>query len=131
MNKKFSLYVAPLFLLVAFIFSGCKNGSQDLSQVKPAQDDSPIIFFYGQGCPHCEKVEEYFKENKVKEKVKFSQREIYGDKANAALFVEKSKECGVTDESKMGVPLLWVKDEGCYTGDESVIDFFQNKIDGK
>jgi glutaredoxin len=91
-----------------------------------AFSDSEIIFFYGDLCPHCKVVEKYFDENKVTEKIQFSQREIYRDEANSALMIEKAKKCGL-DEKTLGVPFLWAEGK-CLLGDEDVIKYFENKL---
>jgi glutaredoxin len=92
-----------------------------------ANPNAEIIFFYGSTCPHCKNVEDYFAKNKVEEKVAFEKAEVYGNKENAKIFVEKNKACGVTDEKEMGVPLLWVNGK-CYSGEKEIIDFFNSKI---
>ena len=120
-NKK-SLLIIP-FLALVLLLAGC--GSQE-EPVGTAQDDSAIIFFYGRECPHCKNVEKYFAENNVSEKIQFSQREVYHDQGNAALFQEKAKTCGISEDS-LGVPLLWTA-EKCYIGDVDIIDFFKEKL---
>jgi glutaredoxin-related protein len=44
-----------------------------------AQD---YILFYGNGCPHCAKVERFFEENKIPEKFDVVSKEIYFNKNN-------------------------------------------------
>lgn len=121
------LFVSSIFLLTILVFAGCSGNTDQV-----VQDSSNIIFFYGKECPHCQKVEEYFSENKVAEKVQFSQREVYHDKANATFMAQKAKQCGL-DEKSLGVPLLWVEGK-CYSGDTDIIQFFNdnlNKANGK
>jgi glutaredoxin len=35
------------------------------------------ILFYGNGCPHCAKVEQYIKDNKIDQKFDIDMKEIY------------------------------------------------------
>jgi glutaredoxin len=89
---------------------------------------SEIILFYGNGCPHCAKVEQYMSENKVSEKINISQKEVYGDKNNAALLGEKAHSCGL-NTSSIGVPFLWDGPTGkCLVGDEEIVNFFKTKM---
>jgi len=44
-----------------------------------AQD---YILFYGNGCPHCAKVEQYIKSNKLEDKFDIKLKEIYFNKNN-------------------------------------------------
>lgn len=122
-NKK--VFFIFLMLVFVFVLSGC--GSQNSnSGMEAVQDDSSLIFFYGEECPHCKIVEEYFSENKIAEKIQFSQREVYHDKGNATLLAEKANDCGI-NESELGVPFLW-NERTCYVGDSDIIQFFQQKI---
>jgi glutaredoxin len=40
------------------------------------------ILFYGNGCPHCAKVEKFFEDNKISEKFGVESKEIYFNKNN-------------------------------------------------
>ena len=117
------------FLLLTLILTGCslknsnhpKNNSNEI-----AQDNSKIILFYGRECPHCGEVRKYLADNKVAEKLKFSEREVYHNKANANLMAQKAQQCGI-NQSKLGVPFLW-NDGSCILGQNEVIQFFTQKI---
>lgn len=126
MSKKILLLFSILF--VVFIVSGCASQTENAQPGQAVQDNSDIIFFYGQECPHCKNVEEYFTKNNTAEKIQFSQKEVYHNKDNAALMAEKSKTCGLS-ESELGVPMLWTKENKCLFGDKDIIDFFNQKID--
>ena len=122
-----------LFVLVLvfsfYTFSKEKDTEQslnkDLTKVE-TQAENQIIFFYGDGCPHCAIVEEYLKENKVAEKVAFSQKEVYYNRNNANELEEKAKICGMPTDS-IGVPFLW-NGEKCLVGDVDIVEFFKQKI---
>ena len=85
-------------------------------------DTGGIILFYGIGCPHCAKVEEFIKENKVDEKISFQEKEVYFNKNNANELLEKAKKCGIP-ENEIGVPLLW-DGSRCFVGEVEIINFF-------
>jgi len=110
-----------IVLGIGFYFSREKNSSQD-------QDLKGIILFYGIGCPHCAKVEEFIKENKIKEKIVFEEKEVYFNKDNVKKLVEIAKKCGF-NEKEIGVPFLWDgENQRCIVGDEPIINFFKEKL---
>jgi glutaredoxin len=125
MTKKY--LPSLLFLVFSMVLVGCSfGGASPKNEAKPAEDNSAIILFYGTECPHCQEVERYLNENKISEKVQFSQREIFHDQANSALLVEKAKSCNVNLDN-LGVPFLWSEGQ-CIMGQQEIIQFFQNKI---
>ena len=88
--------------------------------------ESKIIFFYGNGCPHCALVEEYFKTNNIHEKISFEEKEVYYNQQNAQELIAKAKLCGIK-ENAIGVPFLW-DGKTCIIGDRPIIDFFNNLL---
>lgn len=98
--------------------------SQD--EAKIDESSSGIILFYGDTCPHCKVVEDYIKENNVREKVDFVNKEVYRNKANALEMNKKAEFCGLPSNS-VGVPFLF-DGEKCLIGDRDIIDYFASKI---
>lgn len=93
-----------------------------------AQD---YILFYGNGCPHCAKVEEYFKDNKVSDKFDLVSKEVYFNKKNLTEFQSYLKKLNL-ESSQIWVPFLVINSENeCsyINWDESIIDFFQKKME--
>ena len=123
------LFIAIL-IFSFFAFSQEKNKSQNQTNEMTAtknQSLSQIILFYGDGCPHCAIVEKYLKENNIRDKISFVQKEVYHDQANAKELEAKAKICGLPANS-IGVPFLW-DGKKCLIGDRVVINFFKEKID--
>lgn len=102
------------------------QNSTNNSVASEKQDENQIIFFYGDGCPHCAIVEEYIKENNVNDKIVFSTKEVYHNRNNSKQLEEKAKMCGMPTDS-IGVPFLW-DGEKCFVGDQDIIEFFKSKI---
>jgi hypothetical protein len=119
--KKAIIFILGVVIVgvLFFIFSG-KGASKEL----PVKAET--IFFYGDGCPHCSIVDDFISANQVEEKVKFEKGEIYHNKNNAEIFVQKARQCGI-EVKNMGVPMLWEKGE-CYVGQEEVVQFFKDKM---
>ena len=122
--KKIILLVL-IIIAAVFVYGYFRNSSS--SEVATVSANDPVILFYGRECPHCQIVEEFLTKNKVADKVKFSQAEVFHNKGNQTVFIDKEKACGVTDESQMGVPMLWA-DGQCLVGEDMVIKYFQDKI---
>jgi hypothetical protein len=95
------------------------------SSVAPKTQEE-IILFYGVGCPHCEIVDEFIEKNGIEEKVFFSHKEVYYNKDNANILIEKAQICGF-DASGIGVPFLW-DGKHCFVGDKDIIEFFKLQI---
>jgi hypothetical protein len=112
--RKSALY---LIILVAFgLFLSACGGDPN----------GGMILFYGDGCPHCAIVDKFIADNKVDEKIKFTQKEVFRNQGNSRLMAQKAASCGLKAD-KIGVPLLWTG-AACYMGDLDIIKFFQEKI---
>ena len=118
------IILAGAIIVIAFFVFFYERSNQSNAQ---SLENASIIFFYGKTCPHCKIVEDFIKENNVREKIKFEEAEIYFNRENARIFKEKNKVCGITDEKNMGVPFLWAEGK-CYSGDQEVINYFKSKM---
>ena len=122
MTKKVLLSVfAGIIILGGGLFILLKNKGEE-----PTIGQG-IILFYGTGCPHCEKVEEYLQENNIESKINIEKKEVYDNKDNANLLAKIAKKCGIK-ENELGVPFLWTGSE-CKIGDEDIINFFKEKVE--
>ena len=144
MNKKVAGIVIIIIILAAIITtvailtkkdkkdstSNNTNTEQNKTtarEIKSTEDASTIIY-YGNGCPHCKKVEEYILSENIDEKIKINMKEIWYNKDNANEISEKADICGM-DKEKLGVPLLFDSNtKKCLTGDEDVINFLKEQV---
>jgi len=126
MNKKF-LAATLVFIIVLFvgIMALNKHENKLAETVKTASQNTEIILYYGEGCPHCEKVDEFIATNNIKDKIQFSSKEVFLNQANAQELGTKAKICGI-DSGSVGVPFLWDGSK-CIIGDEDIINFFKTK----
>lgn len=93
-----------------------------------AQD---YILFYGNGCPHCKNVEDFFDKNQITEKFDIIQKEVFYNKNNLKEMQWYMGKHDLTYE-KIGVPFLIVNSwEVCeyINGDQNIIKHFQEKLD--
>lgn len=87
--------------------------------------DGKIIYYYGDGCPHCANVDKFFTDNKITEKIQFEKKEVYNNTTNSEEMSAKAKICKIS-ENKIGVPFLWTG-SGCVIGDKPIIEFFKEQ----
>lgn len=129
---KNKLVIPTILFVVVFVFlffALLQGKNQTKTNKTGAIENQPagqIILFYGEGCPHCALVDEYIKENKVKDKVSFVQKEVYYNESNLRELKAKAEVCGLSADS-VGVPFLW-DGERCLIGDQNVINFFKQKM---
>jgi glutaredoxin len=81
-----------------------------------------ITLFYGDGCPHCKDVEEYIAQNDIKNKVTFTELEVWKNKDNAKMMEEAATICKL-DLKTIGVPFVFAQGQ-CYIGGPDVQEFF-------
>jgi glutaredoxin len=135
MNKKVIiptiLFIVVFILSFAILLLNKKSSLPDNNAVQDNQqtEENQIILYYGDGCPHCAIVEDYIKENNIKEKLSFEEKEVYYNQNNANDLAQKAQICGISTGS-IGVPFLWDGSE-CYVGDQDIINFFKQKINGQ
>lgn len=92
---------------------------------KPTLLPEETILFYGDTCPHCKNVEDFIIKNDIKNKIAFTEMEVYKNASNAQLLINLGKECKLDDQSIGAVPFLW-DGSSCHLGDVDIIDFFKN-----
>lgn len=116
--------VLAIFVIVGgvFLFSRGSGKSQEpevLSAIAPVDG---YEYFWGAGCPHCAKVDEFLGSWEGKDKIKLTKKEIYKDLNNRNLLLARAKSCGL-DQNQVAVPFLVKPDGSCLPpGDQPIID---------
>lgn len=89
-----------------------------------------LTLFWGNGCPHCQKLDEYIITNKIDSKVNISTKEVWYNKANQQLFNESIKKCPTfaANPNSVGVPFAITPDNQCLSGDQPIIDYLTKKL---
>jgi glutaredoxin len=138
--KKIILFMVIVIVLLGGVYgiSKLNRNKDDNSEAQtganstPAVDDSQkiqsdIILFYSTTCPHCKVVEDFLKENKVADKLKFENLEV-SSKLNSQLMQEKQDPCkDLSEDDKGGVPFLY-SSEKCLVGSDTIINHFKQKL---
>lgn len=89
-------------------------------------DPSKIYYFYGQGCPHCAAVNQFFTEHGVYDRYPIEKLEIYYDRDNATLFTQVFTQLGIP-LGEQGVPAIVFPHGAFYIGDKPIIDNFERE----
>ena len=85
-----------------------------------------IIFFWGQGCLHCAKVEKFIQKNKLDNYFEIEKKEIYFNQENRKEFIKECQNFNIPLESQ-GVPMAIINDK-CLIGDEPIINALKAKM---
>lgn len=130
MPKKIYISTVSFFLVsiasIILLINHQNSKFRPFTTTPQKQITTPIVLFYGDGCPHCALVEKYVAENTVETKVPFVKKEVYHDKQNANELKTTAAACGLPTDS-IGVPFLWDGSK-CIIGDQPIIDFFKQRI---
>lgn len=131
----FSLYkllsIPPKVPTVTNPSSESNTEKVDTYKDYPIYDNPDLVFYWGIGCPHCENVENWLKENNILEKVKINFKEVYYNKENQTdLYDTAKKYCPeIISNGGIGVPTGFSPTEKkCIQGDTPIIDFLKQKI---
>ncbi len=100
------------------------NAAVSFSDIK-STPNSDIILYVGDGCPHCTKVEEFIKTNKIDEKIAFEVKEVWKNTTNADDLNKTAEICKIP-KNDLGVPLLLDKKASkCYVGQDEISSFLK------
>ena len=120
-KKIIAILVGALILAVGFVYFGLKDG-----ELPVADDSAAIVYYWGDGCPHCKVVSDFIEANNIADKVFFEKKEVWSNKANANEMSRRAQACNIKPEG-MGVPFVYGGDGKCYVGEPEVINFFKSK----
>jgi glutaredoxin len=121
-KKTIAILVGTLVVVGGLIYWGV----QDSKQSDVSDDPNAIVYYYGEGCPHCKVVQEFLDANNIAEKVSFEKKEVWSNRTNAKEMERRAKVCNVKPEG-MGVPFVYGGDGKCYIGEPDVTQFFKTK----
>jgi len=127
MDKTIIVIIA-IIILGGFLFWGFQSDFFSGLSINPGKVIAPdgIILFYGDGCPHCENVEDFISENNIEDKMAFSRLEVWNNEDNQVILAQDIKKCGMNAD-EVGIPFLFDGVDKCYMGDEDVINYFKTK----
>jgi glutaredoxin len=128
MKKNIIIIIFLVIILIIGIYYTTEAKKRNDQKLLASVQDK-LIFFYGDGCPHCVNVEKFFQDNNVESKVQFEKKETFNDTRNSSLMsLIAEKKCSISG-NELGVPLLWDgQNSKCLLGDQDIINFFKQKL---
>lgn len=121
-------YLVPALIgltILLVIGGGVLLFSRPQDQTSNLQLPTSYEYYWGNGCPHCAVVEDFFETWENKDKYQIDKKETWKNPENAALLTQRAKVCNIRP-SEVGVPFLFTPDGKCITGDTPIIQFFRN-----
>jgi glutaredoxin len=124
MKKFIYLIIALVVLFGLYKLLSTQPGTQGVDE-----SNADLVLYWGDGCPHCEKVKEYIASTKIDQKVKITLKEVYYNRTNQLDLEAKAKSCPSIDTSQgIGVPFAYVPTtKACLQGDEPIINWLSQK----
>lgn len=122
--------VITIIVVIVVLFGIYKITSKPTTSTTTNVDNPDLVLYWGEGCPHCEKVKEYISSNNIDQKIKINQKEVYYDKSNQKELTDVvTKYCpSLGGGQGIGVPVLYnPKDNVCSQGDQPIIDYITQK----
>jgi glutaredoxin len=120
-KKNIAILVGTIVLIVGFVVWGLQAEPE-----APVTDPSAIVYYYGDGCPHCKVVQDFIDANNITEKVSFEKKEVWKNRKNAKELEARAAACSIKPED-VGVPFVYGGDGKCYVGEPDVRKFFSEK----
>lgn len=121
MNKQKIFIVITILVIAGGVLLYFVLPKRSMSLVLPEE----IIFYYGDTCSHCKRVEEYIVQHTIHDKISFVEKEVYNDQNNRTEFTRVIKKCNIGN-GKVIVPVLW-HDNICLVGDKDIIEYLRQK----
>ena len=123
MNRIFYLVLAVIAIFVSYRLIVAQTPP-------PPARMADLILFWGDGCPHCQNVDKYIKQNERDLKISIDRREIYYNRTNQKEMARLAQNCPEIDTKQgIGVPFAWVVAENkCLQGDTPIISLIGQKL---
>lgn len=118
-KKTVTILLGTIAVISGLVYWGLQGEAQ------PTDDPNAIVYYYGEGCPHCKVVNDFLVENNIAEKVSFEKKEVWDNKVNASEMGRRAKVCDIKPEG-MGVPFVYAAGK-CFIGEPDVKKFFSDK----
>ncbi len=113
------IIVVSLGILIVGAFALTKQSNS------PTPLPSYFEYFWGDGCPKCETVEEFLNSWEKKDEVQIVKKEVWNNQINANLMLERARYCGINPNQGLGVPFLFTPEGQCIIGDAPIIDYLE------
>jgi glutaredoxin len=92
----------------------------------PQGEANVYEYFWGNGCPHCEVVQDFLDSWDKKDTINLKKYEVWYDKTNAKIMEARYNSCSKKPQGQMSVPFLITPKGECLVGDEPIIELFKS-----
>ena len=99
-KKNIAILIGTIAVIAGLVIWGLQGEPET-----PAADPSAIVYYYGDGCPHCKVVQDFLDANDIASKVSFVKKEVWSDRKNAKELEVRAAACGIKPE-EIGVPFV-------------------------
>ena len=122
------IIIATLVIIISGVFFLSRGDVSKPSE--PLPSPTSYEYYWGNGCPHCKNVQDFFDNWENFEKANITKYEVWYNKSNQNRMRQRAEVCKVNLD-EMGVPMLVTPNGECIGGDEPIIDHFKNlKFEG-
>lgn len=135
--KKIAIFLMMLIAPVAVFASGFGgtptqvinlDQQESTSVITEKKSDVEYVYYWGNWCPHCAKVNAFFDKNQILDKYNVSKKEIWYDRNNAKEMTEVVSALWIP-ENQVWVPFMVFKDQQTnnyrfLNGDTPIISYF-------
>lgn len=137
MIKKIIYALIIVFILTSTFFLLSKPPTDqvkgDLIQNTPevVYESADLVFYWGDGCPHCETVQNWLVENNQQNTLKINSKEVYNNQENTKeLLNTVNQYCPeLKGDSGIGVPTAFDPvTQKCFQGSDEIINFLSDKL---
>lgn len=107
------------------------SSEKDTYKDYPTYDNPDLVFYWGNGCPHCENVENWLNKNNSDKKLKINYKEVYYNQNNQKELLDTAKQnCPeIIENGNIGVPTGFDPiTKKCIQGDAPIIEFLSAKL---
>ena len=121
---KFLQYITLFILSCSSVFAA--TGDVEESLVQNIDSDINYVYYYGQGCAYCAKVDTYLTAVDAIHKIDIEKREVYFNDENRGLMAADAEKLGL-DITSVGVPFLVIQEAETMShliGDTPIIEHF-------
>lgn len=128
MKKIFYILIVCIFIIGVYKLLS-QPPKDNFSSSDPSNID--LVFFWGDGCPHCENVKNWLSKNNQDNKIKIDSKEVYKNIINQKNLSEIVKKyCPNLEENgNIGVPIAFnPTSQKCIQGDTPIIEFLEAKL---
>lgn len=86
-----------------------------------------VVFYYGDTCPHCHRVDDFVKANNLDARLTIERKEVYNNAVNQKELLGVAFRCGIKDREAVNLPFLW-DGAKCRAGEKELMAYFGGMV---